>query len=202
MNSKVVVLMGMSAVGKDRIRKILEEEYYGYTNIVSYTSRPMRENEIEGKDYFFVSKKEFEDMIDNNEMIEYRNYETNWYGNTDTWFYGVKKFELQEGVNYVIVIDLMGAESIINYFGRENCILIYLAAKDKIREKRAKERGSFDEKEWNRRMLADYKDFSFANLQCFMNRHKFWEIENNIYGEFALTEIAYVIDFIRQGRLY
>ena len=51
-------------------------------------------------------------------------------------------------------------------------------------------------------MLADYKDFSFANLQCFMNRHKFWEIENNIYGEFALTEIAYVIDFIRQGRLY
>lgn len=201
MNSKIVILMGMSAVGKDKIRTILEE-YYGYKNIVSYTSRPIRENEIYGQDYYFISKKEFEEMINNNEMIEYRSYETNWRGDTDTWFYGVKKFELQDNTNYVIVIDLMGAESIINYFGKENCVLIYLTADDKIRKQRAERRGSFDETEWNRRLLADYKDFSFINLQAFMNRHKFWEIKNNIHGEFALTEIANVIDFIRQGRLY
>ena len=198
---KIVVLMGMSGVGKDATRKILEEKM-GYENIVSYTSRPIRENEINGKDYYFVSRKQFENMIDNNEMIEYRNYETNWSGNTDTWFYGVKKFELEDYINYVIVIDLMGAESVIKYFGEENCILIYLNAKDEIRKSRAIKRGSFDETEWNRRLLADYKDFSFANLQGFANRHKIWEIENNIQGEFALNEIANVVNFIRQGRLY
>jgi len=201
MNGKIIVLMGMSAVGKDKIRTILEEELYGYKNIVSYTSRPIRENEIYGQDYYFVSKKEFEDMINNNEMIEYRSYKTNWRGDTDTWFYGVKKFELQDNTNYVIVIDLMGAESIINYFGKENCVLIYLTADDMIRKQRARKRGSFDETEWNRRLEADYKDFSSFNLHKFNNRHKFWEIKNNIRGELALTEIANVIDFIRQGRL-
>lgn len=202
MNSKIIILMGMSAVGKDKIRTILEEECYGYENIVSYTSRPIRENEINGQDYYFVSKKEFEDMINNNEMIEYRSYKTNWHGNTDTWFYGVKKFELQDNINYVIVIDLMGAESIINYFGKENCILIYLTTNDKIREKRARERGSFDKAEWDRRLIADYKDFSFTKLQNFITKNKIWKIKNDIRGEFALTEIANVIDFIRQGRLY
>jgi len=140
-------------------------------------------------------------MINNNEMIEYRSYKTNWRGDTDTWFYGVKKFELQDNTNYVIVIDLMGAESIINYFGKENCVLIYLTADDMIRKQRARKRGSFDETEWNRRLEADYKDFSSFNLHKFNNRHKFWEIKNNIRGELALTEIANVIDFIRQGRL-
>ena len=201
MNSKIVILMGMSGCGKDKIRTILEEDY-GYENIVTYTSRPMRENELYGIDYYFISKKEFKDMINNNEMIEYRNYETNLYGNVDTWFYGVKKFELQDNTNYVIVIDLTGAENIINYFGKENCIPIYITANDDIREKRAKERGSFDKAEWDRRLIADYKDFSFTKLQNFIIKNKTWKIENNIRGEFALTEIANVIDFIRQGRLY
>ena len=198
--SKIIILMGMSGSGKDKIRKILEEDY-GYENIVSYTSRPIREKEVNGRDYYFVSKKEFENIINNNEMIEYRKYKTNLCGNTDTWFYGVKKFKLQDNINYVIVIDLKGAESIINYFGKQNCIPIYLIVDDKIREQRAKNRGSFDEKEWNRRLLADYQDFSSNNLENFMNKYKTWQIKNNIRGEFALTEIVNVIDFIRQGRL-
>lgn len=196
------MVMGMSAVGKDTIREILEKEHYGYKNIVSYTSRPMRENEIDLVDYQFVSKEKFNEMINNNEMIEYRSYETNWYGKSETWFYGIRKFELDKDKNYVVVIDLTGAENIINYFGEENCVLIYLTAKDEIRKARAIKRGSFDEVEWNRRLLSDYKDFSFVNLQDFMHRYKVWEIENNIKGEHALNEIANVIDFIRQRRLY
>lgn len=198
----IVVLMGMSSVGKDSVRRVLEEDTFGYENIVSYTSRPMRENEIDGIDYHFVSKEQFNNMIDNNEMIEYRNYETNWRGKGETWFYGIKKFKLKENINYVVVIDLTGAESIINYFGEENCVLVYLDAPDGVREVRARNRGSFDETEWNRRLLADYKDFSFTNLKAFMYRHKVWEISNIIRGDYALGEIATVIDFIVQGRLY
>ena len=191
----------MSAVGKDSVRRVLERDY-GYRNIVSYTSRGMRVGEENGIDYHFVSKEQFNNMINNNEMIEYRSYETNWNGNIDTWFYGIKKFELDEDKDYVVVIDLMGAESIINYFGRENCTLIYLNAYDKTRELRARNRGSFDETEWKRRLLADYKDFSFINLQAFENKYKVWKISNELRGDKALGEIASVIDFIVQGRLY
>ena len=197
----VIVLMGMSCVGKDRVRK----ELCGggeYVNIVSHTSRPKRENEIEGIDYNFISKDEFNNLIDNNEMLEYRNYETNWYGKGETWFYGVKKFEPSKDTNYVIVMDLKGAESITKYFGEENCVLIYLTANDGIREARAISRGSFDKQEWDRRMLADYKDFSFDKISAFMRRHKVWEIENNIYGDKAIKEIADVINFIAEGRLH
>ena len=141
-------------------------------------------------------------MISNDEMIEYRSYDTTWRGNIDTWYYGIKKFKLEENTNYVIVIDLVGAENIIKYFGKENCISIYLSAFDDIRRVRAIDRGSFDNIEWNRRLLADYKDFSFVNLQSFMNRYKVWQIDNNIYGDNALNEIAQVIHFITQERLY
>ena len=188
-------------MGKDTIRRILESEYYGYENIVSHTSRPMRENEIDGNDYHFISKKEFEDMIDNNEMIEYRSYTTSVGGNIDTWFYGVKKFELQEHVDYVIVMDLVGAENIIKYFGKENCMVVYLDVFDGVREIRARERGSFDETEWKRRLVADSEDFSSIKLRDFMYKHKMWHISNNIRGEEALNEIAGVINFIVEGRL-
>lgn len=201
MKCKVVVLTGMSCAGKDTVRRALEK--IGYTNIVSHTSRPMRENEIEGIDYNFVSKEEFNNLIDNNEMIEYRNYETNWNGRGETWFYGVKKFKPKNVsyVNYVIVMDLMGAESIIRHFGEENCIVVYLYASDEIRKRRAIKRGSFDETEWNRRLITDYKDFSFANLNSFMHRHKVWQIDNDINDLNEIEKIANVIDFIRWGRL-
>ena len=198
MKCKVVVLTGMSCAGKDTVRRALEK--IGYTNIVSHTSRPMRENEIEGVDYNFVSKEEFNNLIDNNEMIEYRNYETNWNGRGETWFYGVKKFK-PDNKDYVIVMDLGGAESIIKHFGEENCMVVYLSASDNKRKSRAIIRGSFDETEWNRRLIADYKDFSFDSLNSFMYRHKVWQIKNEIYGEDAIEEIASVINFIRCGRL-
>ena len=198
MKCKVVILTGMSCAGKDTVRRALEK--IGYTNIVSHTSRPMRENEIKGVDYNFVSKEEFNNLIDNNEMIEYRNYETNWNGRGETWFYGVKKFK-PDNRDYVIVMDLGGAESIIKHFGEENCMVVYLSASDNERKIRATIRGSFDETEWNRRLIADYKDFSFDNLNSFMHRHKVWQIENEIYGEDAIEEIASVINFIRCSRL-
>lgn len=198
MKCKVVILTGMSCAGKDTVRRALEK--IGYTNIVSHTSRPMRENEIEGVDYNFVSKEEFNNLIDNNEMIEYRNYETNWNGRGETWFYGVKKFK-PDNRDYVIVMDLGGAESIIKHFGEENCMVIYLSASDNERKNRAIRRGSFDETEWNRRLIADYKDFSFDNLNSFMHRHKVWQIDNGIDNLNEVDEIASVIDFIRCGRL-
>ena len=199
----IVLITGMSCSGKDTIRRALEDKY-NYVNIVSHTSRPKRENEINGKDYWFVGKENFQNMIDTNNLIEYRSYQTNWQGNIDTWFYGIKKCKLDKNHNYVIVIDLVGAENIIKYFGDENCVTIYLFAPDNVRKQRAIERGSFDNIEWDRRMITDYKDFNYFNLENFKNKHRYkmWGIDNGINGESDIIQITNIIEFIRKGRLY
>ena len=64
----VVILTGKSCSGKDGVRR--EMEKLEYNNIVSYTSRPIRENEVDGIDYHFVNRSQFEKMIMTEQMIE------------------------------------------------------------------------------------------------------------------------------------
>ena len=64
-----VILIGKSAAGKDHMRKVLEDR--GFTYGISYTTRPPRANEIEGKDYFFMSNEEFQARINDNFWYEY-----------------------------------------------------------------------------------------------------------------------------------
>ncbi|AMB98979.1 guanylate kinase [Aerococcus urinaehominis] len=79
----LVVLSGPSGVGKGTVRQALFEkdhdrEQFFYS--VSATTRQAREGEVHGKDYFFVSKEEFEQMIENEELLEYAQYVDNYYG--------------------------------------------------------------------------------------------------------------------------
>lgn len=70
-NPLLIVISGPSGVGKDSVVKALMNRNSKLHFIVTTTSRPPRQNEIQGTDYFFVSKVEFEQMVANNEMIEY-----------------------------------------------------------------------------------------------------------------------------------
>ena len=63
-NHKRIVLVGRAASGKDHARKKFEAKGYKYG--ISYTSRPPRSNEVNGIDYHFLSKEQFEDMISKN----------------------------------------------------------------------------------------------------------------------------------------
>lgn len=186
----VVILTGMSCVGKDRVREELGREY-NFTNIVSYTSRPIRENETDGIDYNFVSKEEFKRMIDNNEMIEYRSYNTLFNNISDTWYYGIKKEDLDIDKNYVVVLDLDGTERFIqHYHDTQNYLIIYLSASDSIRKRRAINRGSFDITEWNRRVIADKIDFSRDRRYSLQERYSLFEINNNKQGKRYIQDIA------------
>ena len=100
----VIILTGKSCSGKDSIKRELEKR--GYKSIVSYTSRSMRVGEREGREYKFVSKNKFINMISNNEMLEYRTYHTLVNNTPDTWYYGLRKEELDSTTNYVIILDL------------------------------------------------------------------------------------------------
>lgn len=155
----IKILCGKSASGKDYTLRKLKKE--GYIPIISYTSRPIREKETNGVEYNFVSEKEFKNMIESSEMLEYRAYNT-CHG---IWYYGLKKQELDLNKDYVVILDLNGAKSFIDYYGKDNCELTYLNVSKKERERRARLRGSFDENEWNRRLIADDIDFSDDKLR-------------------------------------
>ena len=159
----VIVLTGKSCSGKDSVRRELEG--CNFNNIVSYTSRPIRENEVDGIDYNFVNRSQFEKMILTEQMIEYRTYNTLFNGNPDTWYYGLRKEKLDFTKKHIVILDLDGVENFIKYYGRENCFIVYMCCPKEERKRRAIERGSFDITEWNRRLVADDKDFKSKKLK-------------------------------------
>ena len=103
MKNKIVVICGFSASGKDSITKYISDNYK-YEMVISTTSRPMRPNESENNPYHFISKKQFEDMITQNEFIECRKYNTLVNSIPDLWFYGVHKDSIDLSKhNYIVV---------------------------------------------------------------------------------------------------
>ena len=77
----LIVLSGPSGVGKGTVRKeIFSREDNTFHYSVSMTTRKKRPGEVDGKDYFFVSKEEFEKEIENGGMLEYAKYVDNYYG--------------------------------------------------------------------------------------------------------------------------
>ena len=73
---KIFYIMGKSASGKDTIYKELIEKMPKFHSIVPYTTRPMREGEKDGVEYFFVDQERFDEMMDEEKIIEFRSYNT------------------------------------------------------------------------------------------------------------------------------
>ena len=158
----VTILCGKSAGGKDTLLNELKQNN-GFESIVSTTSRPIRDGEMEGREYRFIPKSEFLKKIENDEFLEYRSYNTTYRGEEDTWYYGCPKDTLDKldpDKNYAVILDMQGCKDFLTYLGKENCFVCYVDTNDEIRKERAQSRGSFDETEWNRRAKDDAVKFS------------------------------------------
>ena len=70
---KIIVLLGASATGKDTVAKHISEKY-NIPMAISYTTRPMRSNETQGVEYYFISDDEMHEKFKNGEVIEYTSY--------------------------------------------------------------------------------------------------------------------------------
>lgn len=157
----LVILCGKSSCGKDTLEKMLKQS--GFEPIVSTTTRPMREGEVEGREYYFVSREQFLAKLDAGQMLEYRSYDTTVGGVPDTWYYGNEYRELDAAKAYVTILDLEGAKAFRKAYG-DQCFVVYIQAGDAQRTEWAKMRGSFDSQEWHRRMLADKEDFAMNKV--------------------------------------
>ncbi len=114
MNNKglLIVLSGPSGSGKDTILEKLFKSNDNITKSISATTRSVRENEIDGKDYIFVSEKKFKDMILNGEILEYTKYCDNYYGTLKKSVNTLR----EEGKDVILKIEVDGAKQI-----REKC---------------------------------------------------------------------------------
>ena len=120
---ELIIISGTTCAGKGTIINRLLNELSTITLSTSYTSRPIRPNEIEGKDYYFISREKFEEKIKNGDFLEYAKVR---YGE----YFGTPKQEvidlLNKGKDVILEIDVQGAQIIKQHF--PNTLLIFILA--------------------------------------------------------------------------
>lgn len=171
----IYYLMGKSASGKDSIFHILLEKT-GWKQLIPYTTRPMREGEVEGQEYHFISEEDFQDYIASGKMAEYRVYDTVF----GKWYYGTVLAEenatkkdvgtaSRTGENMLAIGTLESYLQLKTKLGRESIFPIYIEVPTELRLKRAllreEGRGKLTEEEIQRRFKADDEDFSEEKLK-------------------------------------
>lgn len=101
----LIVVSGFSGAGKGTLMKKLVQEYDNYALSISMTTRLPREGEQDGREYYFVSREQFEAAISKDGLVEYANYLDNYYGTPVEY---VEK-QLSEGKDVVLEIEIQGA---------------------------------------------------------------------------------------------
>lgn len=104
----LIVFSGPSGVGKGTVRAKIFESENNFEYSVSMTTRKQRPGEVDGKDYYFRTRDEFEEMIRNGQMLEYAEYVGNYYGTPLTY---VNK-TLDEGKDVFLEIEVQGAQQV------------------------------------------------------------------------------------------
>lgn len=164
---KIICLMGKSSTGKDTIfKRLLDEGTLGLKTIVPYTTRPIRDGEREGVEYFFTDEAGFRRLKEQGKIIEDREYQT-FHG---LWrYFTVDDGQIRNDENYLMIGTLEAFCHLQNYFGRDKILPVMIELDDGVRLQRALERERKQEnpryEEMCRRFLADSEDFSEQKMR-------------------------------------
>lgn len=159
---KIICLMGKSSTGKDTIFKhLLADRKLGLEKIVPYTTRPIRDGERDGVEYFFRNEQDFQEMKGQGRIIEDREYHT-MHG---LWRYFVADDgQIKQSGNYIMIGTLEAYRHLQDYFGEDRVLPVMIELDDGARLQRALNRERKQENpkygEMCRRFLADCEDFS------------------------------------------
>lgn len=138
---KIVIITGPGGVGKTTISQFLCQNLSGeFKETVSCTTRPKREHEEDGKDYYFISKEEFEKKVENNEFLEYNTF-------PNGYMYGTLYSEvlsILENSNCIIVMDPVTASTLKEreFFKQNETKSFFLNADESIVRRRLVKRGA------------------------------------------------------------
>ncbi|MDI6765939.1 MAG: guanylate kinase [Bacteroidota bacterium] len=145
---KLIVISGPSGCGKTTIAREILTRYPDIGFSVSATTRPKRNTEVEGKDYFFISKNEFEKKINQDELIEWEQI----YGD----YYGSLKSEVEKAINngtsILFDIDVKGALSIKEKYPKHSILIFIKPPSLKLLTDRLRNRKTETAETLNKRM--------------------------------------------------
>lgn len=117
----LVVVSGFAGTGKGTVMKELLKRYDSYALSISATTRNPRPGEVDGREYFFKTTEEFEQMIKDNEFVEHACYVGNYYGTPKKYV----QEQLAEGKDVILEIEIQGALNIKSQF--PNALLLFIA---------------------------------------------------------------------------
>lgn len=165
---RIYYLLGKSATGKDTLYKEILKRRPELRTVTMYTTRPIREGETDGVEYFFTGREELERQLASGKVIESRTYQTI----AGPWtYYTVDdgQFNVADDESCLMIGTLESYEKMCTYFESGKMVPVYIEVPDGIRLLRAVKREENQKKpnyrEVCRRYLADEKDFSEENLE-------------------------------------
>lgn len=156
----LIVYSGPSGVGKSTVlHKVLENEELNLVFSVSMTTRSARDGEVDGKDYFFVSKEEFEKAIENDDFLEHAKYVENYYGTPRDYV----EQKRNEGFNVVLEIDVQGGLQVMKKCPGAVSIFVLPPNLDDLKN-RLVGRGTEKEETINKRVDAARKEIESGEV--------------------------------------
>ena len=191
---KLFYLMGKSASGKDTLyRMLLSDPSLALSPFVIYTTRPMRDHEMEGREYHFTDVESLSGFLKDGKVIERRTYQTV----KGPWHYFTVDDGTMEAAEEGDILGIGTPESYVklrDYYGRDRVIPLYIEVPDELRRERALEREMQQEvpqlAEMERRFAADEIDFSPEKLAAAGITHAY---DNSGSAETTLEELKKVI---------
>lgn len=184
---KIIALFGESSSGKDSIQNWIVNNMENFYKIISITTRPPRDYERDGKDYFFVPQKTFKSYIEDHLMLEYTCF--------NGWYYGTHKYTLIRNINNNINIGIFNPDGIRTLLTKSDIetLPVWIKANDKIRLLRSLNREQNPNcEEICRRFLTDKEDFSNIEFdyEIFLNNSD----KDNYHGFFNRPKIKEFIN--------
>lgn len=180
---KVIAIIGKAGSGKDTLMKAILKQEPNIHEIVSFTSRPIRENEIDGVNYHFITPIEFRKRINDKQIFEYTVYNEDWYYGT-----GIESYK-EDCINIGVFNPDGVRQLLLN--PKVEVTVFYTQANGKVRLIRQLNREyNPNVNEIVRRYSTDEKDFSNLDFDYTVLRNEYWE-DIQINTDKILTAIGY-----------
>jgi len=182
------IVSGPSGTGKTSLCEEVKKMMPGLNLSISYTTRPARDNEIDGQDYFFVSREAFRTMINNAELIEWAEVYGHFYGTS------LKVIEktLNNGLDLLVNIDCQGAEQLKKKYPRSISIFVLPPSSPEL-EKRLRKRNTDSPEIIERRVKKSREEMAQAKKYDYI-------IINEIFDETLQVLHSIIIAEKHRGR--
>ena len=177
---KMIVISGASGVGKGTVLGKMMEKRSDLTFSVSATTRPPRPNELDGVHYYFVTRERFEEMIQNNELLEYAQFVSNSYGTPRAYV----EQQLEKGLNVILDIEVQGARNIVNMIPDAVSVYMIPPSYEEL-EKRLRGRGTETEEQIQGRLQTAIEEAKAADF------YRYIIVNDNL--EVAVNELDAII---------